>query len=188
MISSDCSAVQETSDLIQQSDSADYCFVKAKQMNINYTFSYNGQILSQKLVRVVCDAVPGADEFITDTRIKLFLEQLQQKAGLLVEEAIRAIVLLHRFIVKQSAKDIQVLKVSNVGTLIIISFILAMKLNRDKIPNNRFFANMFGIHIFNLNLSEISFLQIIDFETWVEFENHSLFQVVPLINETIIIQ
>ncbi|KAA6391926.1 MAG: hypothetical protein EZS28_012548 [Streblomastix strix] len=141
----DCSAVQETSDLIQQPESADYCFVKAKQMNINYTFCYNGQILSQKLVTVVCDAVPGAEKFIAIPQIQLFLQQLQQKAGLHVEECIRAIVLLQRFIVKQPTKKVQVLKV------------------------------------------KISFLKIIDFETWVEFDNYSLSKIVPQINETVLI-
>ncbi|KAA6391859.1 MAG: hypothetical protein EZS28_012614 [Streblomastix strix] len=164
MTSSDCSAIQETSDLIQQSEFANISCIETKSTNIDYTNNQQLQIITQKLIAIVCDAVPGADEFITDTRIKLFLKQLQQKASLHFEECITAIVLLHRFIVKQSAKDIQILKVSNVGTLIIISFILAMKLNRDRIPNNRFFANIFGVPIANLNLSEISFLQIIDFE------------------------
>ncbi|KAA6355962.1 MAG: hypothetical protein EZS28_048511, partial [Streblomastix strix] len=119
MTSSNCSAIQETSDLIQQSEFADISCIETKSTNIDYTNNQQLQIITQKLIAIVCDAVTGADEFITDTRIKLFLQQLQQKAGLLVEEAIRAIVLLHRFIVKQSAKDIQILKVSNVGTLII---------------------------------------------------------------------
>ncbi|KAA6361211.1 MAG: hypothetical protein EZS28_043262 [Streblomastix strix] len=127
-------------------------------------------MIAQKLVIVVCNYVPGADKFITIPQFELFLQQLQQKAELHVEEAMRAVVLLHRFIAKQQKKNVRVIKVSNFGTLIIVSFILAMKLSQEKTHNNQFFADMFGIPLAHLNRSEISFLRIIDFELWVDIE------------------
>ncbi|KAA6392337.1 MAG: hypothetical protein EZS28_012136 [Streblomastix strix] len=145
-------------------------------------------MIAQKLVKVVCDAVPGADKFITIPQIQIFLQQLQKKTELHVEEAMRAIILLQRFIAKQQKKNAQVIRVSNVGTLIIVSFILAMKLSQEKTRKNIFFANMFGIHLGHLNRSEISFLLIIDFELWADIENYSILEEIPQINETIITQ
>ncbi|KAA6372812.1 MAG: hypothetical protein EZS28_031660, partial [Streblomastix strix] len=142
---------RESSNQIQKSKFIDSSHVQIKSINICRSNCQFQQLAVQKLVGIVCDAVPGADKFISVNRIALFLELLQQKLNLRIEEIITAMELLQRFISKQQIKDDQVLRVSNVGMLIIVSFVLALKLSRDKIPNNRVFANMFGVPIVNLN-------------------------------------
>ncbi|KAA6398218.1 MAG: hypothetical protein EZS28_006255 [Streblomastix strix] len=166
----DSSTIQEAKSQDQLLQFADSCHIETQIKTCNGRNKQQQQMIAQKLVQIIYDAVPGADKFITIPQFEQFLQQLQQKAELHVEEAMRAVMLLQRFIAKQQKKNVRVIKVSNFGTLIIVSFILAMKLSQEKTHNNQFFAEMFGIPLAHLNRSEISFLRIIDFELWVDIE------------------
>ncbi|KAA6365660.1 MAG: hypothetical protein EZS28_038812, partial [Streblomastix strix] len=94
--------------------------------------------------------------------------------NMLIEEIIIATVLLQRFILKQAEKDVHVLGAKNIGMILIISFILAMKICRDRVYLNSYFANVFGLRNADLNRSEAGFLRILDHELWIEDEQFTI--------------
>ncbi|KAA6385107.1 MAG: hypothetical protein EZS28_019367 [Streblomastix strix] len=114
-------------------------------------------------------AVPGAIDIVSIESIALFLDILHQKVDLLVEEVIIATVLLQRLFQKQDQKGMHILSAKNIGMLLIVSFILAMKISRDIVHKNSYFANLFNISIVDLNISECGYLRLIDHQIWVEF-------------------
>ncbi|KAA6373326.1 MAG: hypothetical protein EZS28_031146 [Streblomastix strix] len=138
------------------------------------TYKQVVQLLAKKLFKVISDAVSGTNEVLSVHKIVYFLNLLQQKVDLLLEETVIAIQILQRFITQETNKDAHVLDLRNVGMSIIIPFILSMKFSRDRMPKNKFFANMFNIPIYNLNKSESSFLRIIDHACWVQEDFSSL--------------
>ncbi|KAA6365853.1 MAG: hypothetical protein EZS28_038621 [Streblomastix strix] len=113
--------------------------------------------------------VPGASDIVSIESISLFLDILQQKVDLLVEEVIIATVLLQRFMQKQIQKGINILSTTNIGMLLIVSFILAMKISRDIVYKNSYFADLFKVSCTDLNKSECGYLRLIDHQLWVEF-------------------
>ncbi|KAA6399808.1 MAG: hypothetical protein EZS28_004662 [Streblomastix strix] len=111
----------------------------------------------------------GASDIASFQRIALVLDILRRKVNLLIEEGIVASVLLQRLILKQDQKGVHILSARNIGMLLIVSFILAMKISRDIVHKNSYFANLFNISIIDLNISECGYLRLIDHQLWVEF-------------------
>ncbi|KAA6369428.1 MAG: hypothetical protein EZS28_035044 [Streblomastix strix] len=125
--------------------------------------------LSERFFDILMQSVPGASDIVSIQRISLVLDILLRKVDLLIEEGIIASVLLQRLIQKQDQKGVHILSARNIGMLLVVSFILAMKISRDVVYKNRYFANLFNISIIDLNISECGYLRLIDHQLWVEF-------------------
>lgn len=111
---------------------------------------------------------------------------MQYEVDMLNEEIVIASILLQRFFQKQESKGVQVVKVKNIGTILIVVFILAMKLCRDDSYRNKTIANMFKIPSETINQSELGFLRMIDFDLNVEYgffdRDWKLPYIIPLIS------
>ncbi|KAA6374627.1 MAG: hypothetical protein EZS28_029847 [Streblomastix strix] len=128
---------------------------------------YCMQSLSWQLSKIFEDAVPGMSSAILFASISHFIEFMQKKEDLLMEEGVIAVELLKRLVQKQQFKKVNLISMKNTGMILTIAFILALKLSRDQMNMNSHFAKVFNIPIVDLNLSEISFLKIVDFQLWV---------------------
>ncbi|KAA6384476.1 MAG: hypothetical protein EZS28_019995 [Streblomastix strix] len=124
--------------------------------------------LSSKIFKILNEAIPEAFEVVPESGIYLFIEFMRQKVDLLIEEGAIALVLLQRFITKQSAKGINILNTRNIGMMLVVLFILSMKLCRDFVHKNSFFSEIFAIPIASLNRSESGFLRVLDHDLWVQ--------------------
>ncbi|KAA6358872.1 MAG: hypothetical protein EZS28_045600 [Streblomastix strix] len=134
------------------------------------------QPLSQQFSKILLDAVPGMSQAILFASISHFIGFMQKKEDLMMEEGEIAVELLKRFIQKQQFKKVNLISTKNTGMILTIAFILALKLCRDQMHMNSHFAKVFNIPIVDLNLSEISFLKIIDFQLWISDDYFSLQQ------------
>ncbi|KAA6389157.1 MAG: hypothetical protein EZS28_015312 [Streblomastix strix] len=133
--------------------------------------------LSERFFDILKLYVPGASDIVSIESISLFLDILQQKVDLLIEEGIIAAVLLQRLLQKQDQKGVHILNAKNIGMLLIVSFILVMKISRDTAYKNSYFANLFNISIVDINISECGYLRLIDHQLWVsDFDFSLLFQ------------
>ncbi|KAA6402705.1 MAG: hypothetical protein EZS28_001776 [Streblomastix strix] len=130
------------------------------------------ELVTQKLFSILIDAVPGSSELISLQSIASFLELLYQKVDLQIEECIIATILLQRFIQKQELKNVYILNTSNAGMVLIVSFMLSLKLHRDSVNKNIYFAKLFEVSIFDLNMSIAGFLRLVDHDTWVQEEQY----------------
>ncbi|KAA6380759.1 MAG: hypothetical protein EZS28_023714 [Streblomastix strix] len=126
------------------------------------------QLLAQKFFNILVLAIADDCEEIQYQNIERFLKFLRHKVEMQIEEGIIAAILLQRFISNQTIKGVHVLDKTNVGTVLIVSFMLAMKLRRDVNFKNNFFAKTFNISNVDLNKSECGFLRMIEHQTWVE--------------------
>ncbi|KAA6403216.1 MAG: hypothetical protein EZS28_001265 [Streblomastix strix] len=134
------------------------------------------QPLSQQFSKIFGDAVPGISQAILFSSISHIIGFMQKKEDLMMEEGVIAAELLKRFVQKQSTKKVNLISTKNTGMILTIAFILALKLCRDQMHMNSHFAKVLNIPVVDLNLSEISFLKIIDFQLWVNDDYFSLQQ------------
>ncbi|KAA6399334.1 MAG: hypothetical protein EZS28_005135 [Streblomastix strix] len=135
------------------------------------------ELVAQELLKTLEDYFLGTSLNLTVPNFVQFLNFLRVNACLSIEECIIAIALLKRFIQKQSLKGVQLLKANNIGTFLIVLFIDTIKIHRDYAFKNSCFARIFDIPIRVINQSELAFLRIIDFDTWIQQETFSrLFQ------------
>ncbi|KAA6367891.1 MAG: hypothetical protein EZS28_036581 [Streblomastix strix] len=118
-------------------------------------------------MKILIDVAPDANELQSTHSIETFLELMMQQVDLMIGEGIIALILLQRFILKHSLKGLHLLNGKNFGTVLIVSFILAMKISRDCVTKNSCIADMFGISISDLNRSEIGFIRVLDHQCWV---------------------
>ncbi|KAA6391984.1 MAG: hypothetical protein EZS28_012487 [Streblomastix strix] len=131
------------------------------------------QVLAQKMFEILISLVPDADEVISVSNIALFLKYLRQRIHISIEEDIIALALLQKFSMKQVQKGIQVLRTNNIGTMLVILIVIAIKTCRGNEYQNQYMANMFKILPSVLNESETSFLLIIDNQIWIEDQIYS---------------
>ena len=57
----------------------------------------------------------------------------------------------------------------NVHKLLSISILIAIKYNEDKISNNRYYGDIFGLTLKEINSLEFSYLKLLDFKLFVEY-------------------
>ncbi|KAA6390125.1 MAG: hypothetical protein EZS28_014351 [Streblomastix strix] len=131
-------------------------------------------LIAQKFSDILGDAVHGVSKVVLKSSISRFLELLWQKVDLLVEECLIAEIFLQRFVSNQTEKRMQILSSLNSGMILIVVFVLAMKICRDDIHKNSYFANLFGVSIESLNKSEFGFLKMVNYQLWVDTECFSL--------------
>ncbi|KAA6393627.1 MAG: hypothetical protein EZS28_010847 [Streblomastix strix] len=126
------------------------------------------EALAQKLIEILEEAVPGAGKVVSVLSIVNFIEFLKQKVGLMIEEGIIASALLEKFTRIQAQNGVHILCAKNIGMILIVAFILAMKMSRDVVFKNSYFADAFGVSIQDLNRSESGFLRFLDHRLWVD--------------------
>jgi hypothetical protein len=85
-------------------------------------------------------------------------------------EYIIAVAFLQQFAYQYTNKRLQVLNKNNVGTILVILAILAIKVCRSQKHENSYYADIFGISASVINQSEDVFMNIIENELWIENE------------------
>ncbi|KAA6360681.1 MAG: hypothetical protein EZS28_043792 [Streblomastix strix] len=160
-------AVKESSQsLVQQANPGNFS-------QAGKTKNHCKQILAQKIFDILQNNIPDIGTIISVTSITMFFKQLKQKAQMIIEEDIIAVALLQKFILKQEQKGAHVLSTKNIGTMLVVLAVVAMKTCRDDVYKNSFFAREFGLSNETLNKSESSFLRVIDHELSIDTENYS---------------
>ncbi|KAA6396891.1 MAG: hypothetical protein EZS28_007588 [Streblomastix strix] len=125
-------------------------------------------LYAYRLSEIIVNASPQTNKSKLLSSILRLIEFLRQKVDLLIEEVVIANVLLKRFVEKLALKRKYTIDDKSIGMVIIVLFVLSMKLCRDHAYKNIFFSKVFDVPIVDLNLSEISFLKIMDHELFVD--------------------
>ncbi|KAA6386563.1 MAG: hypothetical protein EZS28_017911 [Streblomastix strix] len=131
------------------------------------------QLLAHKLFDILEGVVAGASEAISISGIALFLKYLWHRAYMIVEEDIIAVAFLEKFVRNQTARRVQILNTKNIGTMLVVLVIVAMKSCRDKVCLNNFYADEFQIPSAVLNQSETTFMKIIKNELYIGYSDYS---------------
>ncbi|KAA6365240.1 MAG: hypothetical protein EZS28_039233 [Streblomastix strix] len=126
------------------------------------------QKISAKIVRTLRSTVQELDTTIYSDSIIQFLLYLNSGINFSVSEGLVATELLSRFINKQTERDRHALKNNNIGTILVCLTLITLKTCRDQVTKNSFFASQFSMQTSILNISEISFIKLMDFELWVQ--------------------
>ncbi|KAA6375509.1 MAG: hypothetical protein EZS28_028965 [Streblomastix strix] len=181
---------QDASSEIEKSEIADDTISQTQKNEINdNTFLSNKQQLTkkkqnvciqhlaQKLFEILIDAVPNASEVVSTASIILFFKYMKLNVNISISESLETVLLLQRFISKQTEKGIQVLSSRNLGTMLVVLAIVAMKNCRDAhIYKNSHFAKEFDIPLTVLNESEAAFMKIVDYSLFIDESEYSNLQ------------
>ncbi|KAA6373995.1 MAG: hypothetical protein EZS28_030478 [Streblomastix strix] len=167
---------QDLSSEIEQKEIAgDIClqdklYLRRKKQNVCM------QLLAQKLFGILKDTVPNARNVVSTSSIMLFFKYLKLNVNITIDESIAIVVLLQRFVSKQTEKGIQILSSRNIGTMLVVLAIVALKANRDHTYKNSCFAKEFGIPLAVLNESENEFMKIMDNTLFIDESEFSQLQ------------
>ncbi|KAA6390437.1 MAG: hypothetical protein EZS28_014034 [Streblomastix strix] len=126
------------------------------------------QKIAAKIVRILHRSVLDFDTTISSDNIVQLLLYLNSGINFSVSEGLVATELLSRFINKQTERGRHALKNNNIGTMLVCLTLITLKTCRDKVAKNSFFAYQFSMQTSILNLSEVAFLKLMDFDLWVE--------------------
>ncbi|KAA6371116.1 MAG: hypothetical protein EZS28_033357 [Streblomastix strix] len=153
----------------EKTDISNVSYFRGKSLNAEVPQNEFMQLFSQTIYDVLLSMVPDAYEVISVQSIALFFEQSK---GLNMSEIeyIIAVAFLQQFAYQHTNKRLQVLNKNNVGTILVILAILAIKVCRIKKHENSYYADIFGISTSVINQSENVFMSIIENELWIENE------------------
>ncbi|KAA6380461.1 MAG: hypothetical protein EZS28_024011 [Streblomastix strix] len=160
----------------EQKEISDDSFLKGKQSHARKKLNVRMQLIALKLFRILIDAVPNASDVVSTSRIMLFFKYMKLNMNITIDESISIVVLLQRFVSKQTEKSIQILSSRNIGTMLVVLAIVAIKANRDYTYKNRHFAKEFGIPLAVLNESENAFMKIMDNTLFIDESEFSHLQ------------
>ncbi|KAA6379954.1 MAG: hypothetical protein EZS28_024519, partial [Streblomastix strix] len=161
-------AIQTRNIEIKKAEIVCDCTFEGESLKAEILESQFQQLLAQKLLSVLNNAVLDADKVISVSKIMLLFRYLRKTLNITIEESLITYVLLQRFVSIQAERGIQYINKSNIGTMLVVLVIVTLKNFRDKVFSNSFFAQEFGIPPVVLNQSESAFLRIISFQLWVE--------------------
>ncbi|KAA6314977.1 MAG: hypothetical protein EZS28_055492, partial [Streblomastix strix] len=152
----------DTTSETEQKEISDDSFLQDKQQLARKKSNVRMQLIALKLFRILIDAVPNASDVVSTSRIMLFFKYMKLNVNITIDESLTAVALLQRFTSKQTEKGIQILSPKNIGTMLVVLAIVAIKANRDHTYKNSRFAKEFGIPLAVLNESEAAFMKIMD--------------------------
>ncbi|KAA6375366.1 MAG: hypothetical protein EZS28_029108 [Streblomastix strix] len=130
------------------------------------------QKIAEKIVNILHSAIQELDEIVSFNNIEQFLLILRNGINFTVSEGLVATELLSRFINKNTKREALgkrgVLYNDNLGTMLVCLTLITQKICRDSVATNSFFASLFTMQTSVLNLSEVTFLKLMQFDLWVE--------------------
>ncbi|KAA6359043.1 MAG: hypothetical protein EZS28_045430, partial [Streblomastix strix] len=130
------------------------------------------QKISAKIVSILRSAIKELDEIVSFNNVEQFLLYLNSVINFSVSEGLVATELLSRFINKNAKHEALgkrgVLYNDNIGTMLVCLTLITQKICRDSVARNSFFASQFTMQTSVLNLSEVTFLKLMQFDLWVE--------------------
>ncbi|KAA6361847.1 MAG: hypothetical protein EZS28_042626 [Streblomastix strix] len=130
------------------------------------------QKIAAKILSILHSAIQELDEIVSFNNIEQFLLILKNGINFSVSEGLVATELLSRFINKNTKREALgkrgVLYNDNIGTMLVCLTLITQKICRDSVTTNSFFASQFTMQTSVLNLSEVTFLKLMQFDLWVE--------------------
>ncbi|KAA6317703.1 MAG: hypothetical protein EZS28_055056, partial [Streblomastix strix] len=130
------------------------------------------QKIAAKILSILHSAIQELDEIVSFNNIEQFLLILRNGINFSVSEGLVATELLSRFINKNTKREALgkhgVLYNDNLGTMLVCLTLITQKICRDSVTTNSFFASLFTMQTSVLNLSEVTFLKLMQFDLWVE--------------------